>query len=206
VVGGSAGSTSSGGGGGGTVALPPSAAHPLCSCAEKNFHKKTLDIMASCATTGSGCTRGYDAVAATPWWDCPRGSGSCFPGLPANQSRLHQQGWYENAASIKAKVALASSYSPLVAGVGVWTAHGADGSTAAGNEQVDGLIWDAFRDYVQGTDTACRAALRETCGGGKSAAVSCEVCVGQHQHQLRTANCTTAAIDAWCRRTNTTRK
>jgi hypothetical protein len=151
VVGGSTGSTSSGGGGGGggTVALPPSAAHPLCSCAEKNFHKKTLDIMASCATTDSGCTRGYDETSATPWWDCPRGSGSCFPGLPANQSRLHQQGWYENAASIKAKVALAASYSPLVAGVGVWTAHGADGSTAAGNEQVDGLIWDAFRDYVQ---------------------------------------------------------
>ena len=125
--------------------------HPLCTCAEKNFFKKTLDIMAACpSANGSGCTTGYDVTSATPWWDCSGGTAGCIPGLPANQSGLHQQGWYENAASIKAKVGLAASYSSLVAGVGGWTAHGADGSTASGSEQVDALIWDVFRDYVQG--------------------------------------------------------
>ena len=123
-------------------------ASPRCTCAEKNFHKKTLDIMAACKPS-SGCTTGYDVTSASPWWDCPGGTAaSCIQGLPANQSELHQQGWYEDAKSIKAKVGLAASYESLVAGVGAWTAHGADGSTAGGSAQVDALIWDTFRDYL----------------------------------------------------------
>ena len=48
----------------------------------------------------------------------------------------------------------------------------------------------------------CPAALRAAChtapGAPGSPSAPCELCAGTHQHQLRSAGCSAAAVDAWC--------
>ena len=110
-----------------------------CACKEKNVAKKTLDILTA---VEPNCTSYYDEVTATPWWDCAYGanvSGS------ASQPGVRQQGWYENAKSLQAKVDLATKY--RLAGVGVWTAHGVN----AGATEEGAKIWNVFAEYIKGT-------------------------------------------------------
>ena len=117
---------------------PPLPFH-VFSCKNKNFKKKSVDLMAAVNFT-SQCTAGYDTVTATPFWDCPNG-GCGIPGV-VPVSGVRQQGWYENGISIKAKVALAEARG--LGGVGVWTATGASAGTA-----LDLAIWDVFRTYAE---------------------------------------------------------
>jgi hypothetical protein len=59
------------------------------------------------------------------------------------------------------------------------------------------LGWRFYQ--LNGDFLACSyAALEGLCEGTRVRA--CDVCAGQHQHQLRDAHCTTAAIEAWCAR------
>jgi spore germination protein YaaH len=118
-------------------AAPP--AHGNCSCAEKNFGKKSLDLLRA-AAGGAGCVALYDEPSATPWFECAHGAD--VPGQPPAGAR--QQGWYESARSIGAKLGLAADRS--LAGVGVWTAGGADPTASAEGK----AIWDAIAAYVAG--------------------------------------------------------
>jgi hypothetical protein len=111
-----------------------SPAYGNCACAEKNFKKKGLDLLA--AVVGKGCTSGYDAKSASPWWDCP--SGSNLPGMPRG---VRQQGWYENPQSIAAKVGLASKWQ--LGGVGVWSLTGCSGMTPDSK-----AIRNVFAEYL----------------------------------------------------------
>ena len=110
-----------------------------CTCLEKNFHKKSLDIMANVMNAGSdlGCTEGYNEITATPYWECPHGSSTS---KGTNPNHLRQQGWYENAKGLSAKIDLARSYG--VWGVGLWTAMGISGGSG---EDIE--IWELFRKW-----------------------------------------------------------
>lgn len=57
-----------------------------------------------------------------------------------------QQAWYEDSRSIGEKISLAAGLG--LAGVGVWTAGGANPTAGEG-----GLIWDALASYVHGKNT-----------------------------------------------------
>ena len=88
-----------------------------CTCLEKNFHKKSLDIMASVVENKDlACTVEYDDDVQTPFWTCPHGSKTTRGSNPKN---IRQQGWFENAKSLQSKTDLASTYG--VWGVGLWT-------------------------------------------------------------------------------------
>ena len=104
--------------------------------------KKTLDLLWGVAhkTHGShGCTVGYDNTTATPWWDCPTGSG--IVGIPSKWAAARQQGWYEDGRSLRTKISLAASNQ--LRGIGAWTLHGALPTSVAGK-----AVWDAFAAYL----------------------------------------------------------
>jgi hypothetical protein len=103
-----------------------------CSCAEKNFKKKTLDLLATAEGT-AGCFAGFNEQVGSPFWDCPHGSN--ITGVPTNWTGIRQQAWYENPRSIQLKLQLASTHG--LGGVGVWSAHGCASKTQQCNE-----IWD----------------------------------------------------------------
>ena len=122
--------------------VPPKAGN--CSCAEKNFHDLTTDIMAAAAASAAAdrsCATGYNAQVASAWFDCPHGAN--IPARP--QPKVRQQGWYETQASIAAKVSVARSAS--LAGIAVWTAGGADPSVTAEGK----AIWDTIAKYTAKT-------------------------------------------------------
>ena len=112
---------------------------PACHCAEKNFKKKTVDLLTGAASDSRRCSHGFDEATASPWLDCPHGSD--IAGLPANETARHQQAWYENLASLTKKLELVQSYG--LGGVGVWTAHGISPISTEG-----AAIYDAFKHYV----------------------------------------------------------
>ena len=103
-----------------------------CSCAEKNFKKKALDLMAG-VENNTACSAGFDEAVGSPFWDCPHGSG--MPDLPSNWTNVRQQGWYENPRSIQLKLQLAAAQK--LGGAGVWSAHGCANRTVACD-----AIWD----------------------------------------------------------------
>lgn len=120
-----------------------------CSCNEKNVAKKTLDLFAAAADDSAlGCTAHYDEPTATPWIDCPHGANITSGG--AKPTTLRQQGWYENAKSLQAKLDLAVLHK--IGGVGVWTAHGVNAKAT----EEGGRIWDAFANYVKGATSTTR--------------------------------------------------
>jgi hypothetical protein len=158
---------------------------PPCRCAEKNFMKRTLDLLTAAAAR---CTSGFDAATASPWFDCPHG-GSGVNGVPANATTTHAQGWYEDVASMRAKLSLAESYDLL--GVGVWTGHGLSPTSTEGAE-----IWSSFAGYLATPSaSSCASALAAArCVRG----AQCELCAGRKQRQLKLAGCTAAEISRWC--------
>jgi hypothetical protein len=117
-------------------AAPAAGSRSNCSCAEKNFKKKSLDQMEPIAEQRASCFGGYDAATATPWWECPHGSG--IPGI--GNATARQQGWYENAKSLQTKLNLASSRGLL--GAGAWAAHGIGNGSA-----FDETIWNLFEAF-----------------------------------------------------------
>ena len=86
------------------------------------------------------CIQRYDVDSATPFVDCPHGTG--LDGVPVASTSTRQQAWFENARSIAAKVKLAADRD--LAGVGVWSADGVSPSTEQGKQ-----IWDTFARYLQ---------------------------------------------------------
>ena len=111
---------------------------PICKCKEKNFKKKSLDLLAAVPlNVTKRCTTGYDDMTATPWWDCPRGSG--LPG-GGDSGGIRQQGWYENVMSLQRKSELARKYG--CAGLGLWTANGISDGTME-----DGEMWKLFSEW-----------------------------------------------------------
>ena len=99
-----------------------------CSTSQKNFQKKNITQMASWAA-GAGCTSHYNAQVATPWFECAGG---------VSGGGTRQQGWYEDAASFKAKLDLAAARS--LRGVGVWTEPGVDPTTPFGEAILDEFV------------------------------------------------------------------
>ena len=112
-----------------------------CSCAEKNMQNKKVDLLqAAAAVPGSGCTSGVDAATASLVLDCP--GGAPIPGFPQPPGQ-RQQAWFENHATIAAKMALAANG---YKGVGFWTADGVQsGGSAEGK-----ATWDAVAEFVAG--------------------------------------------------------
>ena len=155
---------------------------PACRCAEKNFKKKTVDLLTAAA---SRCTSGFDEASASPWLDCPHGSG--IAGVPANATTQHQQAWYESLASMAKKLALVESYG--LAGVGVWTAHGIAPTSTEG-----AAVYNSFARYLA-SERSCAAALAAACVSG---APGCPLCAGRNQRQLKVAGCTAAEVSSWC--------
>ena len=121
---------------------PGAAFRGNCSCAHHNFKKKSVDILAGVVTSTAnraGCTSGWDDASATPFWECARGSGIVAAPNPGGR----QQGWYENAKSITAKLNLAAQHN--LGGAGFWTGTSANfGSGAA----IDRHIWEAIEEFV----------------------------------------------------------
>lgn len=113
-----------------------------CSCGVKLRLDKSIDLLSGVAVNRTlGCFEGYDATSATPFVDCPHGTG--LPGVPVISTTTRQQAWFENARSLSAKVQLAATRG--VAGVGVWSADGVASTTPEGKQ-----IWDIFAQYVRG--------------------------------------------------------
>ena len=113
-----------------------------CSCGAKLRIDKKVDILHAVATNGSlGCVTGYDPVSATPFVDCPRGTG--VVGIPSQNLGTRQQAWYENERSLGAKVQLAVEQQ--LAGVGVWST---DGVSSLPTNAEGRSIWDMFAAYV----------------------------------------------------------
>ena len=111
---------------------------PICNCKEKNFKKRSLDLLAAVPlNVTKSCTTGYDDMTATPWWDCPRGSG--LPG-GGDSGGIRQQGWYENFISLNRKSELAKKYG--CEGLGLWTANGISDGTME-----DGEMWKLFSEW-----------------------------------------------------------
>lgn len=148
-----------------TMATPSAPTFRNCSCTEKNFHKKSLDIMAS-VVTAPGCTTGYDTTTATPYWDCPYGSNTTHANNPHH---LRQQGWYENVPSMTAKFNLMKQWG--IPGVGLWTASGIAQSTPENSG-----IWELFKVWQGpgsggsngGSTTPSRAPSPESSGSGSN--------------------------------------
>ena len=116
-------------------ASPP--AHGNCSCATDCKQNKGISLMMA-AASGPGCSVGWEAAAATPFFDCRFGSNISSGGPPAH---VRQQGWFEDGRSIAAKLQLASERG--VGGVALWSAHGCpntDGECDA--------IWQQIFAYV----------------------------------------------------------
>ena len=114
--------------------------HGNCSCATRNFKKKSLDLIEAVIRSGGrGCGVGYDNATATPFWDCPHGS--AMPGI-INPEGLREQAWFENPASFENKTALAKAYG--LAGVGAWTAHGISSGTP-----FDKAMWGVLERYLR---------------------------------------------------------
>ena len=111
-----------------------------CSCATRNFKKKSLDLLVAVPDDKArGCTVGYNNQTATPYWECPRGSG--LPGV-VNPEGLREQAWFENPASFDNKTGLARKFG--LAGVGTWTAHGIGGGTS-----FDTAMWEVLQRYAR---------------------------------------------------------
>ena len=109
-----------------------------CSCLEKNFKKKSLDIMWNIVEGDNACTHGFDAVSATPYWVCPHGSNTTHANNP---QQLRQMGYYENAESFNYKLNLVRKWG--VTGVGLWAANGIGGGSTE-----DAGMWALLEEFV----------------------------------------------------------
>ena len=103
-----------------------------CTCKEKNFKKKSLDILNNIwQDESNGCNLGYNEISATPFWECNN----------YENKQQRTQGWFENSKSLNLKINLASNKQLM--GIGAWTAHG-----IAGGTKFDSNIWNLITKYI----------------------------------------------------------
>ena len=99
----------------------------------------------------TGCTRGWDEGAGSPWMDCP-----------ATAAAPRTQTWYDDANSTRLKVALAGRLG--LGGVGAFSAEMAGDPTAAGNQEEDAVkaVWAALSSFGGGQRAGAAGAASST--------------------------------------------
>lgn len=97
-----------------------------CSCSEKNFKKKSFELLD--AAFSADCVGPWEAEASAAF-ECPNGGG--VPGLPTD---VRMQAWYDTPETLSVKYALRDEYG--LGGLGVWTAASAGDASYARNSDM----------------------------------------------------------------------